>query len=212
MAIDDPADERAELAPHRRIQRTERLIEHEEPRSPNEGAGERHPLALPAGERTRASRGELGRPDLLEERRGLLTPRTAPAGRARECDVVEDRPVGQQSASWNTIPICRSWAGTRTPRAGASTSRPASSIDPSRAGRRPASVSRVSDLPMPDWPVSTVMPSPGTSSATAASEVAGADRRVDLRDRRHLAGRSSRWTSTRAAMAKAESTAASAAA
>ncbi len=50
----EPHEERAQLGDQpfaqRAVERTQRLVEHEQPRLGREGAGERHPLLLAAGE------------------------------------------------------------------------------------------------------------------------------------------------------------------
>ena len=61
------AQPRAQLLAHAGVERAERLVEQQHARLHGERAGQRHALALAAGELRRVARAEVGEPDELEQ-------------------------------------------------------------------------------------------------------------------------------------------------
>jgi hypothetical protein len=89
-----------DLDPRRRIERRERLVEQEEPGLEREGAGQRHPLDLAAGELARAHVGAVVEPQARQPLAGDasgISRRDAPAAQA-ERDVLDHAEMIEEQA------------------------------------------------------------------------------------------------------------------
>jgi len=78
------------------IERTERLVEQQDARLARQRSRQRHALTLTTRQRARACRGSRGRPNALEQRRGLAAASGAITRAHTEHDIVERRKVVEQ--------------------------------------------------------------------------------------------------------------------
>ena len=182
----------AEVAPHGAahlgVEGRERLVEQQRPRAGRQRPGQRHPLRLPAGQRSRRS--TSARPPAPRAAshasacgvgpRARRAPR--PAGRRRRC---RPRPSSRNSRrSWNTTPIERCSVGTKVP-CGRLVEHAPVERDATRRQREQAAAAPAAGvvLPAPFGP-STASVSPGarrvrsTSSTSAPTSVAPGDRQA----------------------------------
>ena len=155
------------LAPQRGVEVRERLVEQEDRRPRRDGAGQGHPLALPAGQGRR-----LRRPPARRDRRGRARRRS----RASDGAGIRGSPnptlpatvrCGKRAQSWNTMPTRRASGGTNRPGPG---ELPSADGRPSRrrATSRPAMIRS-----------SVVLPQPLGPSSARVRAVRHAERHVD---------------------------------
>ncbi len=145
----DAADLLAQLDPHLRVERRERLVEQEDARLDRERPSERDALLHPARELVRVALASMAEPDELEQLlRSSLRRSDFDLPRIRRpystfCAAVM---FGKRLYAWKTIPMSRLFGGTLV------RSRPSTTIRPASARSKPATRRRAVVLPHPLGP------------------------------------------------------------
>ena len=93
VARPDPRQQVVHLHPGQRVERAERLVEQQQPRPADQGAGQRHALALAAGQHGRPVAGTIGQADIGQRRLGALAA-SRRRGRCRHCRARAARAAG----------------------------------------------------------------------------------------------------------------------
>jgi hypothetical protein len=159
----DPPDLLAQLHPHLRVQRGQRLVEQQHPRPDRQRPRERDPLLLTAGHLVRVLAGLVASPTSSSSSPARVRSSLPETLRRRSPKPTLSRAVrlGNRLYAWKTIPMSRLLAGTRVMSSPPTSTRPASAVS------RPARIRSAVVLPQPDGPSSETN-SPGLDEQVEA--------------------------------------------
>ena len=131
------------------VERAERLVEQQDLRAADQGAGQGDALALAARELRGLARSVVGEPDHVERLGGAACVARPSARRGPSCRTRRSAPTvmwGKSAYSWNTVLTSRRRAGS------AVTSTPPSRMVPAVGCSKPAIIRSTVVLPDPDGP------------------------------------------------------------